>query len=62
MSETADIDWAIGRLAALETSVGHALVGQRQVVREVTVALAAAGHVLLVRALARAVSGRFGRI
>ncbi len=73
MSTTADIDWAIGRLAALEASIGHALVGQRKVVREVTVALAAAGHVLveglpglgktlLVRAMARAVGVRFGRI
>ena len=73
MSTTADIDWTIGRLAALEASIGHALVGQRKVVREVTVALAAAGHVLveglpglgktlLVRAMARAVGVRFGRI
>ncbi len=73
MTGSSDIDWAAGRLQALEASVGLALVGQGQVVREVVVALAAAGHVLveglpglgktlLVRALARAVGGRFGRI
>jgi len=68
-----DIEWAVERLQAVETTVAQALVGQGQVVREVVVALAAAGHVLveglpglgktlLVRALARAVGGRFGRI
>ena len=78
MSETvttdpAAVEEAAGQLAAIETSVGRALLGQRQVVREVVVALVAAGHVLveglpglgktlLVRALAQAVGGRFGRI
>jgi MoxR-like ATPase len=61
---------AAERLGALESSIGKALVGQRQVVREAVVALAAAGHVLLegvpgigktllVRALAAAVAGGF---
>ena len=78
MSETvttdpAGVEEAAGLLAALETSVGRALLGQQQVIREVVVALVAAGHVLveglpglgktlLVRALAQAIGGRFGRI
>jgi MoxR-like ATPase len=64
---------ASDRLSRLEGQVGRALVGQRGVVREVVVALAAAGHVLveglpgvgktlLVRSLARAMGGRFSRI
>ncbi|HSQ06092.1 MAG TPA: AAA family ATPase [Chromatiaceae bacterium] len=78
MSETVTTDpsaleEAAGLLAALDTSAGRALLGQRQVAREVVVALVAAGHViveglqglgktLLVRALAQAIGGRFGRI
>ena len=78
MSETvttdpAAVEEAAGLLAALESSVGRALLGQQQVIREVVVALVAAGHVLveglpglgktlLVRALAQAIGGRFGRI
>jgi MoxR-like ATPase len=64
---------AAEQLQRLEESIGRALVGQRRVVREVLVALAAAGHVLveglpgmgktlLVRSLARAVGGDFSRI
>ena len=64
---------AAERLGALEASVTQALVGQRQVIRESVVALAAAGHVLLegvpgvgktllVRALSEAVGGRYARI
>ncbi|MCG6942266.1 MAG: MoxR family ATPase [Thiohalocapsa sp.] len=60
-------------LNRIETEVNRAVLGQRQVVREVVVALAAAGHVLLeglpgmgktllVRALAQALGGRFARI
>jgi MoxR-like ATPase len=60
-------------LNRVETEVNRAVIGQRQVVREVVVALAAAGHVLLeglpgmgktllVRALAQALGGRFARI
>jgi MoxR-like ATPase len=64
---------AADRLQRLEAQMSRALVGQRQVVREITVALAAAGHVLveglpgvgktlLVRSLARAIGGRYSRI
>ena len=64
---------AAAHLQALEAAVGRALVGQRQVLRESVVALAAAGHcllegvpgvgkTLLVRGLAQAVGGRFARI
>ena len=78
MSETvrtdpSAVEEAAGLLAALESSVGCALLGQRQVVREVVVTLVATGQVLveglpglgktlLVRALAQAIGGRFGRI
>jgi len=59
--------------ARLEAAIGTAVIGQRQVIREVLTALFAGGHVLvegvpglgktlLVRALARAVQGQFGRI
>lgn len=68
-----DTIWAAARLAALETSIARALVGQRAAIRAAVVALAASGHVLLeglpgvgktllVRALAAAVGGRFSRI
>jgi MoxR-like ATPase len=64
---------ASGQLQRLEEQISRALVGQERVVREVVVALAAAGHVLveglpgvgktlLVRSLARAMGGRFSRI
>jgi MoxR-like ATPase len=64
---------ASDRLARLEGQVARALVGQPGAVREVLVALAAAGHVLveglpgvgktlLVRSLARAMGGRYSRI
>ena len=67
------LKWASDLLQRLEQEIGRALVGQRQVVREVVVALAAAGHVLveglpgmgktlLVRSLARAVNGHYSRI
>ena len=60
-------------LTRVETEINRAVLGQRRVVREVLVALAAAGHVLLeglpgmgktllVRALAQALGGRFARI
>jgi MoxR-like ATPase len=64
---------AAGQLQQVEAMVGRALVGQRRVVRELVVALAAAGHVLveglpgvgktlLARSLAQAVGGRYARI
>jgi MoxR-like ATPase len=75
-TQTADpeaIAQAAARLQALESSVARALVGQRRVIREATVALVAAGHclvegvpgvgkTLLVRSLAEAIGGRFARI
>jgi MoxR-like ATPase len=67
------LDAARLALNEVEAAVNRAVLGQRQVVREVIVALAAAGHVLLeglpgmgktllVRALAKALGGRFARI
>ena len=67
------IEWAADKLGALEAQVARALIGQPRVVREVIVALAAAGHVLLeglpgvgktlmVRSLSQALAGRFSRI
>jgi MoxR-like ATPase len=61
------------RIAALEDSIGRAVIGQRRVLHETLVGLFAGGHVLieglpglgktlLVRSLARAVGGRFGRV
>ena len=61
------------RVQAVEREIQKAVVGQRQVIREMVVGLLAAGHVLvegvpglsktlLVRSLAAAVGGRFGRI
>jgi MoxR-like ATPase len=61
------------RLSRLEEQIGLALLGQQRVVREVVVALAAAGHVLveglpgvgktlLVRSLAQAMGGRYARV
>ncbi|MEW6645802.1 MAG: MoxR family ATPase [Pseudomonadota bacterium] len=57
----------------LEAMVSRAVIGQRQVIREVIVALVAGGHVLveglpglgktlLVRSLSKAVGGRFSRV
>jgi len=64
---------ASNQLQRLEQQICQALVGQRRVVREIVVALAAAGHVLveglpgvgktlLVRSLAQAMGGRYSRI
>jgi MoxR-like ATPase len=60
-------------VGALEAMVGRAVIGQRQVIREVIVALVAGGHVLveglpglgktlLVRSLSKAVGGNFARV
>ena len=65
---------AVGNaIETLVTEIGRAVIGQQQVVREVVIALLAAGHVLiegvpglgktlLVRSLASAVGGNFQRI
>jgi MoxR-like ATPase len=64
---------AIEQAQALEREIGRALVGQRTVIRELVVALLAAGHVLiegvpgvgktlLGRALAAALGGSFSRV
>ena len=68
-----ELESASEKLRELEQMIGRALVGQRTVVREVLVALASAGHVLveglpgmgktlLVRCLAAAMGGKFSRI
>ncbi len=67
------LDRALNRVRELEGEIQRAIVGQRQVVREVVIGLLAAGHVmveglpglgktLLVRSIAAAVGGRFNRI
>ena len=64
---------ASARLRALETQINRAVLGQRQVIRELIVAMVAAGHVLLeglpgvgktllVRAMAQAIGGHYSRI
>ena len=64
---------ASGRLQALEQQINRAVLGQTRVIRELIVAMAAAGHVLLeglpgvgktllVRAMAQAMGGRYSRI
>ena len=64
---------ATGQLNALEQQVEHAVIGQKAVIREVIATLVAGGHVLvegvpglgktlLVRALTKAIGGRFSRI
>ncbi len=61
------------KLGKLEQEIGRAVIGQRQVVRDATIALLAGGHVLvegvpglgktlLVRSLAAAVGGVFNRV
>ncbi len=64
---------ASSRLQALEQQINRAVLGQAGVIRELVVAMAAAGHVLLeglpgvgktllVRAMAQAMGGRYSRI
>ena len=64
---------ASSRLQALEQQINQAVLGQAGVIRELVVAMAAAGHVLLeglpgvgktllVRAMAQAMGGRYSRI
>jgi len=77
MSETNNLDPVLAQASAqvrnLEAMVGRAVIGQRQVIREVIVALVAGGHVLveglpglgktlLVRSLSKAVGGVFSRV
>ena len=64
---------ASSRLQALEQQINRAVLGQAGVIRELVVAMAAAGHLLLeglpgvgktllVRAMAQAMGGRYSRI
>ena len=73
MANSADINNAATASKRLEEQICKAMVGQTQVIREVLAALFAGGHVLiegvpglgktlLVRAMAKAVSGQFSRI
>lgn len=66
-------DNVLRKLAQLEQEIAKAVIGQRQVIRDTTVALLAGGHVLvegvpglgktlLVRSLAAAVGGVFNRV
>ena len=69
----APLELASTHIRQLESMVGRAVIGQRQVIREVIVALVAGGHVLveglpglgktlLVRSLSKAVGGNFARV
>ena len=71
--ETVEQNEATRQLRALEQQVEQAVIGQKPVIREVITALIAGGHVLvegvpglgktlLVRALTKAIGGRFSRI
>jgi MoxR-like ATPase len=77
MSETSDTKTKLAQASALvgelESMIGRAVIGQRQVIRETIVALIAGGHVLveglpglgktlLVRSLSQAVGGIFSRV
>ena len=66
-------DKVLRKLGQLEQEIGKAVIGQRQVIRDTTIALLAGGHVLvegvpglgktlLVRSLAAAVGGVFNRV
>ena len=71
--ETSTLDRAAESLDKLRTAISHAVVGQAEVIEQVIISLAAAGHVLiegvpglgktlLVRALAQALSLSHGRV
>ena len=72
-TENSELAHAAAVARSLADAVGQAVVGQRQVIKEVLIGLLASGHVLvegvpglgktlLVRALAKAVGGHFSRI
>ncbi|MEH6578179.1 MAG: MoxR family ATPase [Amphritea sp.] len=67
------VEKVLRKVGQLEQEIGRAVIGQRQVVRDVTIALLAGGHVLvegvpglgktlLVLSLAEAVGGTFNRV
>ena len=71
--DIAQLEQAITRIRGLQTEVERAVIGQKQVIREVIIALLAAGHVLvegvpglgktlLVRSVAAAIGGKFSRV
>ncbi|MCH9697936.1 MAG: MoxR family ATPase [Gammaproteobacteria bacterium] len=71
--DTPNIEQTAQKLAALQQQICHAVIGQQHIVREIMIALIAGGHVLiegvpglgktlLVRALTKAVGGKFKRI
>jgi MoxR-like ATPase len=71
--DSQQIEQTTQQLAALQQQVCNAVIGQQQIVREILIALIAGGHVLiegvpglgktlLVRALTKAVGGKYSRI
>lgn len=71
--DTPNIEQTAQKLTALQQQMCQAMIGQQQIVREILIALIAGGHVLiegvpglgktlLVRALTKAVGGKFKRI
>lgn len=73
MSDTHAIEQAHADLQALRSAIGQAMIGQTEVIDDVLISLVAAGHALiegvpglgktlLVRALSKAIDGKFSRV